>query len=334
MENKYIAWIVLLILLTVFVLMICYKFWTFLTIINNKHQFKNNIRSFSLKIYEQTIILRNEQYFQMRSTKNEITYFEQNKEQKVVYKFQIDQNTNCNFFKYLEYKVLCNVGGQQEMERKKKQYYHQLITKQQIEKGDISVLDAFVLYLNQKNWEDFLSTDFKKIEILFVPSYILDENQMQDKSIQQKYNEFLSCFQPIDYKIDILFKKIFFVTTNIKNKSVILIELDFKKKSFLIHSTQRQEDQHNFTNICHQLKFLINTANQQQYEQGIPINNNDQIEQHSICGQCNLKQGKTKEIDYYAGCLLADQYNFSTDEQEFGSVEEIKSFITNNLLVN
>ncbi|CAD8203387.1 unnamed protein product [Paramecium pentaurelia] len=334
MENKQIAWIVLLILLTVFVLMICYKFWTFLTIINNKQQFKNNIRNFSLKIYEQTIMLRNAQYFQMRLTKNEITYYKQNKEQQVVCKFQIDQNTNCNFFKYLEYKVQCNVGMQQEMDRIKKQYYHQLITKQQIEKGDISVLDAFVLQLNQKNWEDFLSTDFKKIEILFVPSYILDENQMQGKQIQQKYCEFLSCFQPIDYKIDILFKKIFFVTTNIKKKSVILIELDFEKKSFLIHSTLGKEDYNNFTNLCHQLKFLIINADQQWNEQRIQINNNYQNEQHSICGRCNLKQSKTTEIDYYAGCLLAYSYNFGANQQEFGSVDDIKSFITNNLLVD
>ncbi|CAK59966.1 unnamed protein product (macronuclear) [Paramecium tetraurelia] len=348
MENKQIALVVLLILIGIFIVILSLKLYSFFKFIENKQNDGISYRKFSLNLYEQIIPLEKSQssnYGYMKLIKDNISYQKDESEQ-LVYKFQIDKNNNWKCCKYHEKDNRITISdiysdeeyrpqGQSkeliyfsniQMDKNQTYFYNQKITQQELKNGSISVLNAYLMYLNHYNWDKFLQKDFQRINILFLPSYILDQSHMKNSSVeeikkyvQQQYQQFLFQFQPINFKIELLYESVYF--TYESDKNLQFIEVDFQQSIINVHCiwfSAQKEEYYDISNILSSFLF-----------QGI-----EKIP--SICNFCKPNNDKGVR-DYYKGCEIAfkySQFNHPIHHQnaEGNPLQNLKSHIQQHIL--
>ncbi|CAD8203443.1 unnamed protein product [Paramecium octaurelia] len=350
MENKQIALIVLLCLIGVFILIMSLKLNSFLKFIDNKRKDGTFYRKFSVYFLEQIIPLKKNsgsQYTYMKLNNDKISYYDDESEQ-LVYKFQTDENNNWKCCKYLEKDnqiTIYDINSNKEyrtqsqsqeliyfsniqMDQNQTYYYNYKITQQELNNGSIGVLDAYLMYLNHQSWNHFLSNEFRKIQILFLPSNILDlssrrnssDEEIQEK-IKQKYEEFLFQFQPLHYKIELIYEKVYF--TYHCNKNIYFLEIDFQKTDLLlIHRIWCSNKNQELLKISKILgSILLNNPN---ISTSVCVNHNPVVVENQV-------------PDYYKGCEIAYwYYEFKNPAHTYNAekvpVQQLKSHIQKEIL--
>ncbi|CAD8110822.1 unnamed protein product [Paramecium sonneborni] len=333
MEDKQAAMIIFLILVVMLALIVSVKLFNFFRDFDNQTQLEqNSFRNLILNILEKTILLSQFPYEKMKIAFDEISY--QINSQYVGYRFQFDYKGNWKFCKYKQEKDQITIFENNSNKEYKKQgldqqfeffsnieivndknyFYNQPISQQQINNGDISVLNIYILHLNQNNLKAYLSNNsLEKISILFLPSFILDDWRKQPTTIEERFQKFLFYFEPIQYRVDILYKRLFFIWQNQKDTHIILVEINFDQNSIIIHNTFKDNQNQNYLELCRQLNFL-------------------KISSEIYPSICPLCRGKKLKSETYEACFLAYTYNQRNLENSFEKQSDLQQYIKDKLL--
>ncbi|CAD8201539.1 unnamed protein product [Paramecium octaurelia] len=177
-------------------------------------------------------------------------------------------------------------GSEHMIEEKCGQYYfNQLITKEALTQGSYQIIDVFAEYLNLQNLNQYIKdkqSQIKSKAVIFFPSFILKQ-EMDQKQFMEKYQNYVFQYEQINYEMELIYNKLFFISTSSDNQEYFYIEINFSDESMILHLIGDRQPNY----YQRQLKLV----------QGIKPKFRSGI----ICAQCKLK--KNTKQPYLEVCM-------------------------------